>query len=142
MSVTISKEFRWEMGHRLPYHDAGCENLHGHSYRMEVVVVGEQDDAGMVVDFGLISAAVRPLLEKWDHSFMVKDDDAVVLDFLTQHKLKATVVPWHSTAENIAAHLCEKLSCALGQTNVRQVGVRVYETVSSMAEVWGPVSGR
>ncbi|MGA1250362.1 MAG: 6-pyruvoyl trahydropterin synthase family protein, partial [Candidatus Kapaibacteriota bacterium] len=52
MISRIAKEFHWEMGHRLPFHDGGCQNIHGHSYTMRVEVIGEIDPAtGMVIDY-------------------------------------------------------------------------------------------
>ena len=43
--------------------------MHGHDYRMEVVVQGVPDGrTGMVVDFHDVQAAVAPLVEQIDHS--------------------------------------------------------------------------
>ena len=39
--MKIAKEFRWEMGHRLPEHFGLCKNIHGHSYKMVVEFEGE-----------------------------------------------------------------------------------------------------
>ena len=39
--MKIAKEFRWEMGHRLPEHFGLCKNIHGHSYKMIVEFEGE-----------------------------------------------------------------------------------------------------
>ena len=36
--MKIAKEFRWEMGHRLPLHDGACRNLHGHTYKAVVTL--------------------------------------------------------------------------------------------------------
>jgi len=39
------------MAHRLPFHDGGCRNVHGHSYSMTIELVGEPDRNGMVLDY-------------------------------------------------------------------------------------------
>lgn len=135
MLVTVKKEFRWEMGHRLPYHET-CRNVHGHSYRMEVAVTGEPDESGMVVDFGDISMAVRPILELLDHSFMVDPWDALMGDFLEQSNLKTTKVSFYSTAENIAAWILEQLTHPLLQNaRLSELRVTVDETSTSSATV-------
>jgi 6-pyruvoyltetrahydropterin/6-carboxytetrahydropterin synthase len=134
MLIRIAKEFRWEMGHRLPYHREGCQNLHGHSYRAEIELLGEPDEGGMVVDFGEISRLVKPLIDRMDHSFMVHEDDATVRAFLEVQGLKATVAPFHSTAENIAAWLLAELRPALEGPRIREIAVRVHETAKSVAE--------
>jgi len=41
--MKIAKEFKWEMGHRLPEHFGQCKNIHGHSYKMLVEFEGEID---------------------------------------------------------------------------------------------------
>ena len=39
--MRIGKLFKFEAAHRLPNHPGKCKNLHGHSYKLEVVVNGE-----------------------------------------------------------------------------------------------------
>jgi 6-pyruvoyltetrahydropterin/6-carboxytetrahydropterin synthase len=134
MLIRIAKEFRWEMGHRLPYHKEGCENLHGHSYRAEIEVLGERDAGGMVLDYGDLGAAIAPYVAQMDHSFMVYDQDELVRGFLAENELKATVVPFHSTAENIAAWLLDELRPKLEGPRIHGITVRVFETAKSVAE--------
>src|SRR5437868_1916429 len=61
MLTRIAKDFRWEMAHRLPEHEGGCRNVHGHSYRMWVEISGEPQANGMVLDYFEISAIVDPM---------------------------------------------------------------------------------
>ncbi len=132
--VTIAKEFRWEMGHRLPYHTEGCQNLHGHSYRLEVALTGATDSSGMVMDFGDMSALLKPTLLRLDHSFMVWEEDEHVLHFLESTGLKRTVVPFHSTAENIVAWLGASLSDSLrDHPRLQRLQLTLFETVTSSA---------
>ena len=71
MRVELSREFTFEAAHRLPHvpADHKCYRLHGHGYRVEVMVAGEVDAAtGWLIDFGDIRATVEPLLkEQLDH---------------------------------------------------------------------------
>jgi 6-pyruvoyltetrahydropterin/6-carboxytetrahydropterin synthase len=71
MRVELTREYRFEAAHRLPMvpPDHKCARLHGHSFRIEVVLTGEVDDRmGWLVDFGDITAIVAPLLlEELDH---------------------------------------------------------------------------
>ena len=39
--MKVAKEFKWEMGHRLPEHFGNCKNIHGHSYKMIAEFEGE-----------------------------------------------------------------------------------------------------
>lgn len=135
--MKIAKEFRWEMGHRLPKHDGACRNLHGHSYRMVVEVEGEVDpDTGMVIDFADISAKVKPFLAELDHAFLCQEDDAEVRELLESMDLKRIFIPVPSTVENICRLFVDRLRPAFGEeSRVGAFTVRIWETASSVAEI-------
>ena len=71
MRVELVKEFHFEAAHRLPLvpPEHKCFRMHGHSFRVEIVVSGEVDASlGWLVDFGEISARVEPVLrQELDH---------------------------------------------------------------------------
>ncbi len=71
--MEIFREFTFEAAHRLPNAPPGhkCSRLHGHSFRVAVHVRGPVDsEAGWVMDFGDIKEAVRPLLDRLDHTYL------------------------------------------------------------------------
>jgi 6-pyruvoyltetrahydropterin/6-carboxytetrahydropterin synthase len=132
--MKIAKEFRWEMGHRLPEHFGLCKNIHGHSYKMIVEFEGELDKNQMVIDYYYVEKIVNPVIEKLDHAFMVNADDKNVLEFLEKMKSKKVVVNFNSTAENICSYLLSEIrKCSL-PSNISSVKVRVYETQFDYAE--------
>ena len=70
MRVSLRKSFGFESAHWLPKFPDGhkCRRLHGHSFRVDVVVEGEvPEEAGYLVDFGVIKAAIKPIEETLDH---------------------------------------------------------------------------
>jgi 6-pyruvoyltetrahydropterin/6-carboxytetrahydropterin synthase len=108
----IGRTYRFESAHRLPCVPDGhkCKNLHGHNYRIEVVVSGKLDDRGFVADFAEIDAEVAPLIKKVDHRLL---NDVEGLE--------------NPTAEIIAAWFLQRIKdCQL---------VRVYENDDCWAEV-------
>jgi 6-pyruvoyltetrahydropterin/6-carboxytetrahydropterin synthase len=135
--MKIAKEFRWEMGHRLPNHPGHCRNLHGHSYRMVVEVEGDVDPAtGMVIDFADIKAIVKPLVDELDHAFLCQQDDHEVRELLERNDWKRVMIPVPSTVENICALFVERLKPAFAQEGpVTAFTVRIWETASSVAEI-------
>jgi 6-pyruvoyltetrahydropterin/6-carboxytetrahydropterin synthase len=57
--------------HQLAMVGRKCENLHGHNWKVEVYVRGETlDKGGVLMDFGVIKAHVRELMETLDHKFL------------------------------------------------------------------------
>lgn len=134
--VRIAKSFKWEMAHRLPYHKAGCQNLHGHSYRLDVAVEGSPLPNGMVMDYGDLKALVQPLIDKLDHAFMCSADDTIMVEFLRGKDLKVVHVDFYSTAENIALYLAREIGLHLRSfSNLSRLDIRVAETLHSYAEV-------
>jgi 6-pyruvoyltetrahydropterin/6-carboxytetrahydropterin synthase len=62
--VDLLVDFRFSSAHRLPRHPGRCHRLHGHSYRLQVLVAGRPDaHSGMVVDFYDVEAAVAPVVD-------------------------------------------------------------------------------
>lgn len=134
--VRISKEFRWEMGHRLPFHDGGCRNLHGHSYRLHVVVDGNLDVNGMVLDYFDVKSIVQPIINELDHSFVVDENDTALLEFFRLNPLKHVVVPFTTTAEHLALWLHSRIGRLLKEVVPGcRLTIRVQETESTYAEV-------
>jgi len=132
--MKIAKEFRWEMGHRLPEHLGLCKNIHGHSYKMIVEFEGELDKNQIVIDYYDVEKIINPVIEKLDHSFMVNKEDKIVLEFLEKMNSKKVVVGFNSTAENICSYLLSEIrKCSL-PANISYVKIRVYETQFDYAE--------
>jgi 6-pyruvoyltetrahydropterin/6-carboxytetrahydropterin synthase len=108
----IGRTYRFESAHRLPNVPDGhkCKNLHGHNYRVEIVISGTLDDRGFVVDFAEIDAEIAPLIKKVDHRLL---NDVEGLE--------------NPTAEIIAAWFLQRISGCKS--------VRVYENDDCWAEV-------
>ena len=132
--MKIAKEFKWEMGHRLPEHFGQCKNIHGHSYKMMVEFEGKIDDQGMIIDYYDVEKIINPIIEKLDHAFIVNKNDKVVIEFLEKMNSKKVVVDFQSTVENICIYLLNEIKKASLPTNVREIKVRVYETSHDYAE--------
>jgi 6-pyruvoyltetrahydropterin/6-carboxytetrahydropterin synthase len=68
----LSKQFRFDAAHTLKRKvDAEpSRRIHGHSYRAEVTVRGERDEAGMIVDLGILERVLREAHEGLDHRFL------------------------------------------------------------------------
>lgn len=73
MPTSIFKVFTVEAAHRLPNVPPGhkCGRLHGHSFRIELHLVGEPDPhTGWLLDFAEVKAAFAPLYARLDHHYL------------------------------------------------------------------------
>jgi len=132
--MKISKEFKWEMGHRLPFHEGKCKNIHGHTYKMRVEIEGDLDENGMVMDYYDVSFIISPIIDELDHSFIVKDSDTEIIEFLEKIDSKKVVVPFETTAENITLYMLKKIKNSIASERIKRIKVRVYETEKTYAE--------
>ena len=68
--MRLEKTFTFEAAHWLPNVSQGhkCGRMHGHSFKVTIVVEGEVDEhVGWVMDYGIIKDAFSPLEKKLDH---------------------------------------------------------------------------
>lgn len=132
--MRIAKEFKWEMGHRLSFHNGKCKNLHGHSYKLLVEFEGLLDENGMMIDYFDVKEIINPIIEKIDHAFMVHDKDIELIEVLTKLKSNFILVPYQPTAENICFYFLNEIKLQKLPERIRAIKVRVYETDSTYAE--------
>lgn len=124
------------MAHRLPYHQGGCQNLHGHSYRMSVEIEGTPMDNGMVMDYADLRNMIDPLIKELDHGFMCSQDDEIMKTFLKNTSFKTVHVNFFTTAENIAVYFGSKIKEQLKAfKNISSLKIRISETRATYAEI-------
>ena len=70
--IEIRKTFRFEASHILPKHPGKCARLHGHSWELEVAIIGKvNSETGFVADYGDLKALVEePIIRHLDHSHL------------------------------------------------------------------------
>ncbi len=105
--------------HQLHGYGGACCNLHGHNYRVTVVLrARELDEIGIAFDFKKLKATLNTFLDAYDHKCLNELPDFMEIN---------------PTSENIARMLFKKLSVQLNDGNVRVRLVRVSESDSSRA---------
>ena len=115
--VRVTKEFGFEMAHALWNYDGACKNIHGHSYRLFVTILGSPiaDEGnvkfGMVLDFKDLKEVVkRSIVDILDHSLIVfKNTDHDNLKNLRAMYEKVFVYDFQPTCENLILHIAEIL---------------------------------
>ncbi len=139
--VRVTKEFGFEMAHALWNYDGPCRNVHGHSYRLYVTVIGEpinsQTDPkhGMVIDFGDLKKIVKTtIINKFDHSVVVnKEAPHQLLQNIEQMFEKYDVMDYQPTCENLVVDFAGRLMEKLPE-NLKLFSLRLVETATSYAE--------
>ena len=129
------------MAHALFGYDGLCKNIHGHSYRLWVTIIGnvleEQNHVknGMVLDFSLLKKIVKPeIVDKYDHSLVLNANSPHAnIDFSAFEKV--FLLPYQPTSENLVYDFVQVIKEKLPK-NVSLHKVILSETANSYAE-WG-----
>lgn len=70
-TLSITREFTFDAAHQLTNYYGKCEQLHGHTYRLQVTLEGEIQSNGMVIDFVVLKRMVnKHIVDKLDHTFL------------------------------------------------------------------------
>lgn len=66
--MRLGRTFYLDSSHHLPDYKGKCESVHGHTYRLDVVIEGEPGASGMVLDFADLARIVdENVIEPLDH---------------------------------------------------------------------------
>ena len=140
--IRLTKEFAFEMAHALEGYDGACREIHGHSYKLFVTVIGEPSDReadpkyGMVLDFGLLKAIVgRIVIDRYDHALVVRltDDNEALVATLKERFSKVEAVDYQPTCENLVWRFARAIGAELPD-GVALHSLRLHETATSYAE--------
>ena len=106
----------FDSAHFLADYYGKCENLHGHEWHVTVELAQEELQTegtmrDMVLDFGVFKKAVRAIADSLDHTFLVEDGTLKpeTIAALESEGFTLTILPFRTTAENLARYIFDKL---------------------------------
>lgn len=140
--IRITKQFTFETGHALYGYDGKCKNVHGHSYKLSVTVIGEpitdptNVKFGMVIDFGDLKKIVKEdIVDVFDHATVFNQNTPHV-ELAAELKNRGhhvILVDYQPTSENMVIDFADKIKRRLPD-NIQLHSLRLQETESSFAE--------
>ncbi len=143
--MIIRKLFKFENAHIV----RNCstrrcsENLHGHSYKVEVLLESDYLDHGqMVYDFGLTKLYIKELIDSFDHGITLwSGDELEYLEAMKRFSKRWVVLPVSPSAEQfsrVVYQMVERvLACSSmqnGERNVQLHSIIVHETETGYAQ--------
>lgn len=146
--MIIRKLFKFEGAHivRNCSSEHCRENIHGHSYIVEVFITSDKLDNGyMVMDFCRLDK-VKQFIESFDHTYSLWNrEDQELKDFIYRYNRRVAEIPVSPSAEGYALlflytidRILQNTSRVNGEGNVRLSSVRVHETATGYAEAFRP----
>ncbi len=141
-NIRITKKFTFEAGHALYGYDGKCKNVHGHSYKLYVTVIGkpisDKDNVkyGMVIDFSDLKSIVKKeIVQDFDHSIIFNKNTPHVelAKTLKSQGHKVLLVNYQPTSEGMIIDIATKISNALPE-NIQLHSLKLQETDTSYSE--------
>lgn len=141
-NIRITKQFSFETGHALYGYDGKCKNVHGHSYKLSVTVIGKpiQDTNnvkyGMVIDFGDLKKIVKnEIVDVFDHAtvFNKNTPHVELAKELKNRDHNVLLVDYQPTSEMMVIDFAKKIKNQLPE-HIALHSLKLQETETSFAE--------
>ncbi len=141
MRIRLTKTFDIEMAHALKDYDGKCRFIHGHTFGLEVTVIGNplEDNKhpkdGMVMDFGDLKKIVNQyIIDVYDHAFVLnRKSDFVIPQGSEQMFENIIYLDFQPTSERMSAYFADLIQTHL-PNNIKLVRLMLRETRTSYAE--------
>jgi 6-pyruvoyltetrahydropterin/6-carboxytetrahydropterin synthase len=140
--IRITKEFKFETGHALYGYDGLCKNVHGHSYKLAVTLIGipiaDQNHVkfGMVMDFSDLKKIVTEnIVFPFDHATVlnVNSPHKELADSMEKRGHKIVRVDYQPTSEMMIIDFAERIQAKL-PPHLKLERLILRETENSFAE--------
>ena len=139
--IRVSKVFEFEMAHALWNYHGQCHNIHGHSYKLIVTVIGNPIEKaldpqdGMLIDFNDLDTIVdEKIIDVFDHTLVLSSETAQdLVSALKSSFDKLVLLPFQPTCENLVSYFAENLLPDFDE-NIKLHSLRLYETATSFCE--------
>ncbi|MBI9037712.1 MAG: 6-carboxytetrahydropterin synthase [Bacteroidales bacterium] len=140
-TIRITKEFDFEMAHALFGYDGPCKNIHGHSYKLSVTIIGKPSEDtksskyGMLLDFKILKKIVKDcIIEIFDHALILnKNHPKELLSEIIKNFEKIIVADYQPTSENIIIDFSNRIKKNLPE-NIKLNSLKLHETATSFTE--------
>ena len=141
-NIRITKQFDFETGHALYGYDGKCKNVHGHSYKLSVTVIGTpiSDTSnvkfGMVIDFGDLKKIVKEeVVDPFDHAtvFNKNTPHMELAKELKDRGHKVILADYQPTSENMVIDFATKIKARLSK-EIQLHSIKLRETDTAFAE--------
>ncbi|MFN0728730.1 6-pyruvoyl trahydropterin synthase family protein [Polaribacter gochangensis] len=141
-TIRITKQFNFETGHALYGYDGKCKNVHGHSYKLSVTVIGKpisdssQVKYGMVIDFSDLKKIVKEeIVDVFDHATVFNQNTPHIelAKELKDRDHHVILVDYQPTSEMMVIDFASKIKKRLPK-NINLFSLRLQETETSFAE--------
>lgn len=141
--MKVTKEITFDAAHMLSNYEGKCNNLHGHTYKLQVTLESEIDSqTHMVLDFNELKTVLYSVvMSMFDHAVLFSEEDIrteaenELLLWARKYNKKFIVIPGKTTCEDLAPYIKKLIESELQNKKIDvKVSLRLWETPTSFAE--------
>ena len=141
INIRVTKVFTFDMAHALFGYDGPCKNIHGHTYKLSVTLVGSpildttNPKEGMVIDFTDFKKIVKDeVIDVFDHTLVLKANTPhAKIQGLTDNFERVLFTEYQPSCENLLVDMLNRIQLKL-PSYLNLNNVRLEETPTSYAE--------
>lgn len=143
--MKITKEITFDSAHMLSDYQGKCNNLHGHTYKLQLTIEGKTDSkTNMVLDFNIVKDILNQVvMSNFDHAIIFsapefrEESENELLEWARKYDKRHIVLyKGKSTCENMAPIIRDATQGFLKNHGYKnfEVSVKLWETPISFAE--------
>ena len=137
--ISVTKIFRFEMGHAIDEYEGMCRFIHGHSYVLHVTVAGQEVShspiapPGFIIDFKVLKQLVNEkVIHRLDHALVLSESYLKKHPGAGEDNQNLIIWPYEPSAENILYFIREALHKGLPD-GYKLLKLKLWETSESYA---------
>ena len=139
--IRVTKVFTFDMAHALFGYDGPCKNIHGHTYKLSVTLIGSpiQENSnpkeGMVIDFTDFKKIVKDeVIDVFDHTLVLKAHTPhAKIQGLTDNFERVMFTEYQPSCENLLVDMLTRIQLKL-PSDITLKNIRLEETPTSYAQ--------
>lgn len=139
--IRVTKVFTFDMAHALFGYDGPCKNIHGHTYKLSVTLIGSpitdtsNPKEGMVIDFTDFKKIVKEeVIDIFDHTLVLKANTPhAKIQGLTDNFERVMFTEYQPSCENLLVDMLTRIQSKLSSA-ISLKNIRLEETPTSYAE--------
>lgn len=139
--IRVTKVFTFDMAHALFGYDGPCKNIHGHTYKLSVTLIGSpikdttNPKEGMVLDFTDFKKLVKEqVIDVFDHTLVLKANTPhAKIKGLTDNFERVMFTEYQPSCENLLVDMLTRIQLKL-PSDITLKNIRLEETPTSYAQ--------
>ena len=134
--MILKLRHHFDSAHRLMDYDGKCNNIHGHTWKVNVTVyfndnankyiTENKTSNGMIIDF----KDIKDIINEFDHKLILREDDPLLM--VVKDMVDVIILQQNATAEFLSKVITDKIWDMIDEKDIRKfinnVNIVIFES--------------